>query len=942
MANKNYLSPSSIIKYTKQCSSESDEFGFDMHSVVSMEILENQDQYRQSLKRSTKQKLTTFVEAKNQEVLRRVAEMQEMVENSQQYLNENHHENGFVKQNGNVNYWRETSVDIESDDNESQTGNKQLNDTNIQQQIPPTTAIDPATLKHSDSLTLLAETIKNDLNGINNGLNAIYTPFDCHSNGSSSTTNDTAPSSISNTPKVQRRLNGLSQIISDLQALGNDSSDCDSESLNNSPIHRNGTATSENKANLRNPTNPKTFKQIRTSFGLHSPDSLGDATDTNLKDYLRQLKEASSNENNQGQDLAAKKLVELYGYEIGEDMIETDPDLIDLTSIPPPQTPDELDIPNHLLSMPPTGFDDTDGAASAGQKTELEEFLNKVRVEPPTKIVTPAVELTPEEIAQFIIPPPPTSSTTTKTTSVNSAPLPSSINVKPNVSNVKPIPPAKPSPLSSPLKPMPLPKPLNVHSPRDNQNCNSFYDNHHGLMNCCDHSHSMSIPPTLETGPGTPENNVKNKVLMFNGNGHGSSNVKYPFEYASVDRKVKFSCCTKNGTGPYTNGNMSSSDDNESLKLPPRRNGHTCNGSMIPDRPPKSAELQLRLNSPLRTAPQNLNYGPYSLYNNTDSPPSLPPRLNEKSPPPTDTLRKPPLPPIPQKPVLYSPMGSPSPKSPIPILKNGNSASSSPIRTAGSPHLHHRHYNTLREPGDRTMFNFNQAIINSGINPIMSPPAVHRHQVNGYCIASSQNGHDNKDKIPLSVLCSPQFSRKPCTHLQIPGSPQLANKNGHVINVATLMSKTSMAMSGLLMKLDQVAVLCTDAQNAGGGQEIDEEKFQLAKDELTEVSLNLVTASKLLVIAMSDSNAQNLPEHLTTCLTALRRITELGQDLVRFTSAPLQTRNIILKIHDVASSFREMVCVPLGPAGAGQLALNANCLANVLATLLRSLRVFSP
>lgn len=144
------------------------------------------------------------------------------------------------------------------------------------------------------------------------------------------------------------------------------------------------------------------------------------------------------------------------------------------------------------------------------------------------------------------------------------------------------------------------------------------------------------------------------------------------------------------------------------------------------------------------------------------------------------------------------------------------------------------------------------------------------------------------------------------------------------------------------MKLDQVALMCTEAQTAGGGQEIDEGKFQMAKDELTEVSLSLVTASKLLVIAMSDSNAQNLPEHLTACLTALRRITELAQDLVRFTTAPLQTRNIILKIHDVASSFREMVCVPVGPAGAGQLALNANCLANVLATLLRSLRVFSP
>lgn len=915
VANRNY-SPS-IVKYQQQMSSESDEFGFDMHSVVSMEILENQDQYKQTLKHFPQQKLTTFVEAKNQEVLRRVAEMQKMVESSQQYLNEND-ENGFPKRNGNANFWRETSVDVESD-TESMSSNKLSSDTHSP--APP-----PGALKHSDSLTLLAETIKNDLNGINNGLNSIYTPFDCRSNGSGSTTNDTstAPSSVSNTPKVQRRLNGLSQIISDLQALGNDSSDCDSESLytpNNSPIHTanngNGNNQSLNNMNqLRVPTSQKTFKQIRTSFGLHSPDALGDSKDNNLREYLRQLKEASSKDNNSDQDLAAKKLAELYGFELGDDFIETDPDLIDLTTIPPPQTPDELDIPNSVLSVPPSGFDDTDGNQKRRQKSnrDLEEFLKKVTIEPPTKIVTPAIELTPEEIMSFIIPPPPTSVL-----------QPPSVNKPLNV--VKPASIVKPSS----LKPVPLPKPN-----RENQNCNSYYDNHHGLMNCCEHLHSnqqQQLPFVKEQGPGTPENNVKSKVMMFT---NGNTGV----EYATVDRKGQFNYCSKPPSvmnGNYTNGNVSSSDDNESLKfaLPPKRtlNGHTC--GKAPDRPPKSAELQLKLNSPVRMVH---NYGAYSLYNNTENshPPSLPPRINERSPPPTDTLRKPPLPPIPAKPIFFPNSPNGSPKSPLPIFKNG-STNSSPIRTVGSPHFHHRHYSTMRE-GDRNMFNFNHAMISGGYNPLSSPPAI-RHQPNGYSLNTSQNG---QDKTPLSVLCSPQLNRKTCNHLQVPGSPQLSNKNGHVINVATLMSKTNMAMSGLLIKLDQVAAVCQEAQNAGGGSEIDEDKFQRSKDELTNVSLSLVTASKLLVIAMSDNAAKNLPEHLTACLTALRRITELAQDLVRFTSAPLQTRNIVLKIHDVASSFREMVCVPVGHAGAGQLALNANCLANVLATLLRSLRVFSP
>lgn len=932
-----------MVKYSQQISSESDEFGFDMHSVVSMEILENQDQYKQTLKHFPQQKLTTFVEAKNQEVLRRVAEMQKMVESSQRYLNEND-ESGFpappgntaVKGNGNANnYWRETSVDIESD-----------NENHSDLPAPP-----PGALKHSDSLTLLAETIKNDLNGISSGLNSIYTPFDCRSNGSGSTTNDTtstAPSSVSNTPKVQRRLNGLSQIISDLQALGNDSSDCDSESLytpNSSPIHNNnnnnknsnhnGTVNQSSNNNLRVPhtqQQQKNFKQnFRTSFGLHSPDALGDSKDNNLREYLRQLKEASSKDNNSDQDLAAKKLAELYGFEIGDDFIETDPDLIDLTTIPPPQTPDELDIPNSVLSVPPSGFDDVDGKKSNNSKSnrDLEEFLKKVTIEPPTKIVTPAIELTPEEIMSFIIPPPPT---TTTTNSNNS-----NVSVsKPSV-NVKPLPPVKPSINTNTytLKPVPLPKPN-----RETQNCNSYYDNHHGMMNCCDHLHSnMQLPPpppppVIEEGPGTPENNVKNKVMMFS-NGFNSPPSDYPPPTGTMTRGGQFNYGQQQPmmNGNYVNGNLSSSDDNESLKLPPKRtiNGHTC-GKAPPDRPPKSAELQLKLNSPVRMVVQQHNYGAYSLYNNAD-PPSLPPRVNEKSPPPTDTLRKPPLPPIPAKPSFFPD----SPKSPLPYFKNGGSANSSPIRTAGSPHFHHRHYNTMREGGmssDRNMFNFNQP----GHNPLSSPPAF-RHPMNGHHTLTMQNGHE---KTPLSVLCSPQLNRKTCNHLLVPGSPQLANKNGHVINVATLMAKTSMAMSGLLVKLDQVAAMCTDAQNAGGGSEIDEDKFQRSKDELTEVSLSLVTASKLLVIAMSDNAAKNLPEHLTACLTALRRITELAHDLVRFTSAPLQTRNIVLKIHDVASSFREMVCVPVGPVGAGQLALNANCLANVLATLLRSLRVFSP
>ena len=978
MANKNIPS---IMKNSKHPQFD-DEFGFDMHSVVSMEILENQDQYKQTLKHYPKQKLTTFVEAKNQEVLRRVAEMQKMVENSQRYLNENgelidgneedqdfHSLKKTENSNNFKNLWRETSVDIESDC-ESLNSSRVSSSEGVQAETAPP----PGILKHSDSLTLLAETINQDLNGINKGL---FTLSDSASN--------TAPSSTTTTPKVQRRVYGLSQIISDLQALGNDQSESDSESLytpNSSPIHRgqtNGVKFSPNESHLYpgKPPIGKSMKQIRTSFGLHSPDALGCETKDDLKEYLRQLKEASNNENGDHQDLAAQKLAELYGFEIGDDtMIETDPDLIDLTAIPPPQTPDELDIPS-ILNPPPRQFDDSTNIG----RGDLEEFLKKVKIEPPMNIITPAVELTPEEILSFIIPPPPSATESKPPIYPNF-----SSNENPNRNFMQSLASAQQhqSQSSQSTSPQPVPR------PRQFDNCNSFYDNHDVTTSL----HSSPVR-TIQSNVSS----VKSKVMLFNNHSNQTTPTHQPansifnhvIEYPTVERKNSgaFSCCSKTSSpkNSSTNGGSNISEqangvsnghdyDSGSLKLPPKRYQYSNNNNyynpQIPDRPPKSAELKLKLNSPVRTL-ANHNFTSYGLYNNADNnftsqPPSLPPRFGgDRTPPPIvstsgGSVRRPPLPPVMIKPFMYTANGSPnqsSPiKSPLPILKNhtccspnanGSSNQSSPVRTAviGSPHFY-RHPSSFRDIDHA----FNQQ---AGVTNGMSSPQASMQQPNGHNRSNSDcppvclKNPSNEQRPQLSLLCSPQMNRKaPCNHhsstspLTIPSSPQLANKNGHIISVDTLLAKTDVAMAGLLLKLDQVASMCTVAQQAGGGTDIDEEKFQSTRDELTDQSLHLVTSSKLLVMALSDASAKNLPEHLTACLTSLRRITELAQNLIRYTSAPFQTRNIILKIHDVAASFKEMVKVPVGPLGAGQLALTANCLANVLATLLRSLRVFSP
>lgn len=92
-----------------------DKAGIDVQSVISMEILEGEN---------------NLVETHNEEVLRRVAEMQELVENSEQYLNK---------------HQRESS---DSD------GSHISSDGSVSLPPPPTNL---GQLKHSDSLLLLAQ-----------------------------------------------------------------------------------------------------------------------------------------------------------------------------------------------------------------------------------------------------------------------------------------------------------------------------------------------------------------------------------------------------------------------------------------------------------------------------------------------------------------------------------------------------------------------------------------------------------------------------------------------------------------------------------------------------------------------------------------------------------------------------------------------------------------
>lgn len=732
------------------------------------------------------------LDRRSDDALRRVVEMERMVENSEQYLSE---QTGDFMSDYEIkpmhHPWRESSVDFESDCDSINSSKQSSNDSNTPA---------PGPLKHSDSLTLLSDQINKDLNGIERDLNSILCPH-----------YDENALSNHKLPKVQRKVQGFSQIISDLQALGHDlsMSESDTESIytpTSSPIHQNHVKQNNQKNKL-----------IRASFGLHSPDNATFSVEqkgTNLREYLQKLKDASAKDVDR--DETAKKIAEIYGLDLREDLIVNDPDLIDLTTIEPPQTPDELDALS-TLPVPPTGFDDS------GKKSQnLEDFLKQVTIVPPTQKATPAVELTPEEILSYIIPPPPDLS--------------------------------------------------------ENSCEHHLYSNRTEIQ-------SMSqdvVPPSCES----PSTNV--------------------IEYPTLDRKP-FLCCGKS-QGSKVDSAGDETDDGGFLQPPPRRCIHILPS---PQRPPKSSDL-LKKRAP--QPPPMLNANHVSPKHDTNAPPSLPPRLEpQATQPPIVALppKKPPLPPL--KPII---------KSPTPIIRS--TSTSVKTATIGSPHFHRNPnmYNTIDKA-----FNFSKDDIDK---------------------ASKSNGHvrSRSDSVPVDQkqplsLFSPQLIRK--KFMTPPASPFLSNRNGGVINVESLLSKTDFAMTGLQAKLDHIAATCSQAQAAGGGVCIDESKFQTARDELTEQALQLVTSSKLLVVAMSDPSLASLPEHLTACLTALRRITELAQVMTHHTSSPLQTRNIILKIHDVASSFRELACVKVGTGAIpGELALHAECLANVLATLLRSLRLFSP
>lgn len=807
-----------------------DGMGFDLQSVLSMELLENVSNNPR------------LVEAKNEEVLRRVAEMQRLVENSEQYLTENADDYGendlpykhllrdeFVG--------KETSVDQVESDSESMNSRMSAADDA------------PGILKHSDSLLLLTETI-------NQGLSGLAVP----------TTNEDKDSNGLN----RRQSQGLSAILNNcgltdaLIALNNDlsQSESDNDSLytpTNSPI--------------RNHHSKNTNKAVRTSFGLHSPDNSHDGKEQQkLKEYLKQLREKSSRE-----EQKIKPCVEVSPFYYIEDSVDNDAELIDLTLIPPPQTPDELDcssqVPQVLPLAPASFADEKDYCGpESGVDTcdaphttsnSLEEFIANVTIQPPTVKVTPAVELTPEQIMSYIIPPPPLSNSSTLdrdvVSYVNHTQLHSGINkeFKPVENNRREVNKASNGDIVKGT--------LSVSEIRNMFTAKTLSDARNSLL--LREKNAGKHPPQSKT---TDSPRSKRKSVPLDK--HSNGTVTHVIEYPTVERKGMFSCCSKDKKHSSLSSDISEESDIESkigksesipdvceIRPPPRRKN--LDNGKPPDRPPKSAPAPApRPRSNSFSYPNHeltsveIPNNHFSTLNNRkltykivcdaneSTAPRVPPRLERGplSPPPPILLppKKPPLPPVPSLEVLR-----------LKTSQKLNSPTRNPeqrLASIGSPHFQ-RNLNTYR---------------NLETESASETPSPTRHMRSSSESKSTilKNGELSIAASPCSPLTSRRLGERPDLLNGATGSPksqnhvrfketsvediptppsppsvrftELGGGNGRA-PVSSLLVRSETAVSTLLQRLHAVAAHCAHQHSHGGGEDIDELKFQVSYNENT-------------------------------------------------------------------------------------------------------------
>ncbi|XP_071744367.1 uncharacterized protein [Lepeophtheirus salmonis] len=716
-------------------------------------------------------------------------------------------------------------------------------------------------LKHSDSLILLAQ-------NIGDGKGGYYVP-----------SNNSANEAVNKSILLSSNKSPLKDVL--LMSC----KDSDSEASTPTPSPARFSTTSAGTVPPAPPPPPSSASRLKpsdSSFGLHSPDNfpLGfDPKEENgVRDLLKKLK------TNSKEDFASGNLV-------------LDPDLIDLTMIPPPMTPDEDGVyrvfpgTTNPVSTPPTPFADRQtleaelkalerespcGMISSSNHLEVgsrnlcgewksaykqgdrrtnpgdslnniqrssnylpgnkdfDNFIANVTIPPPPS-GSNAKDTT--DIASYIIPPPPSSPMKSRS---SSSTLPGTQEIAPKIANLQ----KRLAHLTSPERshPPPLPPPSITTTTELKMNL----------------SHSPQSTPHYESG--LPKaGHVLSQAEFFNKNGvvaemNGHSNTPPP------------------------------PPPPRSAVIPPKKSqGLISSPFKLSSTPSTDSMSSSSSSSSPTTIVKKIEKCRSIEHEDDEPPPSLPPRGTSMSPPPLS----------PSKPPLRF-----SPKPALPAR------SSRPGRTIPSD---------LKPPTlpAKTLSSADRLNGRKLPTPLHPPPLPSKEE---------------------EFVCNTSVDEEDIWNTRATRS--------------LVFKKAEKVVSDVVDHIKESEELCDLTHHSSGS----EEDYRSAKERLTNESRQFVTASKLFVKSATESEGQ-LMDCLNHCIQMIDRIGSVTREVVLSSPYPNSgTRDLISKVRDVAETYLATVEAAAGSTSASGeihdpnmniLMKRATSLASVLTTLMRSLRVFN-
>ena len=365
-----------------------------------------------------------------------------------------------------------------------------------------------------------------------------------------------------------------------------------------------------------------------------------------------------------------------------------------------------------------------------------------------------------------------------------------------------------------------------------------------------------------------------------------------------------------------------------------------------------------------------------------EAPPSLPPRQSPtKSPsrpplaspedmtsPPSVATKKPVVPSRASKPTL-SPNKEMRALPPVPTKVNSESPEKSSTPPSLPPLMAKSHTNSpVRKIIDSMETNEEKPKLPSktaiGGRKLPVPPpnstqpakltngVGHSKPNNGYKMEVYTNSHFDHEDRGTSVDDSDDDdsgSTPPKTKFIL--GPPVGESNDYDSDSSDLFHsefhKAEEVLHKVLQHIDEAHGLCNSDKSGAALLHKSKDAYSKAKEQLTNESRQFVTASKLFVKSATESEGQ-LVDCLNHCVVMIDKIGLITVEVARHTPTPMQTQSLIVKVRDVADTFLQAVLAAGNATGRDMndpamnvLMKKATNLASVLTTLMRSLRVFN-